>query len=90
MVGFASGAIPKLPVNLTLVKNFSVTGVYWGAYRRKDPEVVQRSWRQLVRWLEDGALSPHVSATYPLEQAPDAFQALMDRRATGKLVVEIA
>jgi len=89
VVGFASGTISQLPVNLTLVKNISVTGVYWGAYRRRDPAVLQQSWRQLLAWLEEGALSPHISATYPLEDAPAALESLMRRRATGKVVVKI-
>jgi NADPH2:quinone reductase len=90
VIGFASGSISELPVNLTLVKNMSVVGVYWGAYRRRDPAVLQRSWQQLLEWLAEGALSPHVSATYPLEEAPAAFASLMERRATGKIVVEIS
>jgi NADPH2:quinone reductase len=90
VVGFAGGTISQLPVNLTLVKNISVTGVYWGAYRRRDPAVLQQSWRQLLAWLEEGALSPHVSATYPLEDAPVALESLMQRRATGKVVVRIS
>jgi NADPH2:quinone reductase len=83
-------SLTQLPVNLTLVKNISVTGVYWGAYRRRDPAVLQQSWRQLLAWLEEGALSPHVSATYPLEDAPVALESLMQRRATGKVVVRIS
>ena len=90
VVGFAGGTISQLPVNLTLVKNISVTGVYWGAYRRRDPAVLQQSWRQLLAWLEEGALSPHVSATYPLEDAPAALESLMQRRATGKVVIEVS
>lgn len=89
VVGFASGSIPELPVNLTLVKNMSVVGVYWGAYRKRDAAVLQRSWQQLLAWLAEGALSPHVSATYPLAEAPAALQSLMQRRATGKVVVTI-
>jgi len=87
VVGFASGTISELPMNLTLVKNMSVVGVYWGAYRKRDPKVLQQSWRQLLEWLAEGALSPHVSRTYPLERAPAALESLMGRRATGKVVV---
>lgn len=89
VIGFASGTIPELPVNLTLVKNISVIGVYWGAYRRRDPAVLQRSWRQLLAWLEEGALSPHVSATYPLEETSVGMRSLMDRSATGKVVIRV-
>jgi NADPH2:quinone reductase len=90
VIGFASGTISQLPVNLTLVKNISVIGVYWGAYRKRDPAVLQQSWRKLLAWLEEGVLSPHISATYPLEDAPAALESLMQRRATGKIVVSIS
>lgn len=90
VIGFASGTIPTLPVNLTLVKNISVTGVYWGAYRKRDPTVLRQSWQQLLAWLDEGAISPHVSATYPLENAAEALRSLVERRATGKVVVTIA
>lgn len=90
VIGFASGAISQLPVNLTLVKNISVIGVYWGAYRKRDPAVLQESWRQLLAWLGEGALSPRISATYPLEEAPAAMESLVERRATGKVVVTIS
>ena len=89
VIGFASGAIPELPVNLTLVKNMSVVGVYWGAYRKRDSEVLQQSWQQLLEWFDEGALTPHVSATYSLEQTPAALASLMERRATGKVVITI-
>lgn len=89
VIGFASGSIPRLPVNLTLVKNMSVVGVYWGAYRKRDADVLRHSWRELLEWHSQGMLSPHVSATYPLEQAPEALASLMARRATGKVVVTI-
>jgi len=90
VVGFASGSNSELPVNLALVKNMSVVGVYWGAYRKRAPAVLQQSWEQLLEWLADGALSPHVSATYPLAQAPSALESLMQRRATGKVVVTVS
>lgn len=90
VIGFASGSIPELPVNLTLVKNISVVGVYWGAYRKRNPAVLQQSWQQLLDWYAEGALSPLISATYPLAQAPAALASIMERRATGKVVVTVA
>lgn len=89
VVGFAGGTISEFPVNLALVKNFSVIGVYWGAYRKRDPAVLQQSWRELLEWLAEGALKPHISATYPLADAPAALESLVARRATGKVVVTI-
>ena len=90
VIGFASGTISELPVNLTLVKNMSVVGVYWGAYRKQNSAVLQQSWQQLLAWLDEGALTPHISATYALAEAPVALTSLMERRATGKVVVTIA
>jgi NADPH:quinone reductase len=90
VVGFASGSIPTLPVNLALVKNMSVVGIYWGAYRTRDSSVLQQSWRQLLAWLDEGALRPHISATYTLAEAPAALASLIERRATGKVVVTVA
>ncbi len=90
VIGFASGVIPNLPANLALVKNMSVVGVYWGAYRKRNPALLQQSWQQLVEWFAEGALSPHVSASYPLEEAPAALTSLIERRATGKGVVTIS
>jgi NADPH2:quinone reductase len=89
VIGFASGTIPQLPVNLTLVKNCSVVGVYWGAYMANNPQVVMDSLQTLLGWYGEGKLRPHVSQTYPLEQTGDAIWALARRQTTGKVVVEI-
>ena len=88
VIGFASGTIPEVPVNLTLVKNVSIVGVYWGAYALRGPAVLGGSLMQLFKWFSEGKLSPHVSATYPLAQTQEAIRALANREATGKVVVE--
>jgi NADPH:quinone reductase len=87
VVGFASGRIPEVPANLTLVKNFAVMGVFWGAYRDKDPAVMTASFATLLGWLKEGALKPLVSKTYKLEETGQAIGDLMARRARGKIVV---
>jgi NADPH2:quinone reductase len=89
VVGFASGSIPQVPANITLVKNCSVVGVYWGAYAQKDPKVLMASLQQLFIWHAQGELQPFISKTYTLEQAPQALTDLMERRAMGKLVLEL-
>ena len=86
-IGFASGRIPEVPLNLTLVKNCSIVGVFWGAYARKDPSVLVNSLMTLMGWYAEGKLKPHVSATYPLAQASDALYALIKRKSTGKVVI---
>ena len=87
VIGFASGKIPRLPTNLTLVKNFSVVGVYWGAYMKRDPGVLTDSLAVLLDWYTEGKLQPHVSQTYPLEAAAEAMNTLIKRQSTGKVVL---
>lgn len=87
VIGFASGRIPKAPANIALVKNISVVGIYWGAYRKHNPKVLTDSLAQLYKWYAEGVLKPLVSAQYPLENTAEALNALIDRRVTGKVVV---
>lgn len=90
VIGFASGRIPKAPVNLALVKNFSIVGIYWGAYAKNNPKILTDSLATLHRWYTEGTLRPLVSETYPLERAADALTALIERRARGKVVVTVS
>lgn len=87
VVGFASGRIPEAPANLTLVKNMAIMGVFWGAYREKDPAVMTASFATLSDWLAAGKLNPLVSKTYSLDETAQAITDLMERRAKGKIVV---
>jgi len=89
VIGFAAGDIPKLPLNLALLKGASVVGVFWGDYTRREPKHFAESARQLARWYAEGKLKPHVSATFPLEKAADAMNLLASRKAKGKVVVTI-
>src|SRR5512134_3418558 len=89
VVGFAAGDIPKLPLNLALLKGASVVGVFWGDFARREPQAFVASARQLVRWFEQGRLRPHVSATFPLEKAAEAMNLLASRKAKGKVVIQI-
>lgn len=87
VIGFASGTIPKLPVNLTLLKNCQVVGVFWGAFTVREPEVNAANVSQLASWFEDGTIKPLVSGQYPLDQAQAALRLLVDRKATGKIIL---
>ncbi len=89
VIGFTSGTIPQLPVNLALVKNCSIVGVYWGAYMLNRPQVIQDSLRTLLGWYAEGKLKLHISQTFPLERGAEALRALMNRQSTGKVVVII-
>jgi NADPH2:quinone reductase len=87
VVGFAGGDIPRIPLNLPLLKGFSIVGVYWGEFARREPQRHQANMRQLLSWLSEGKLQPLVSKVYPLDRAAEALRAIMDREATGKLVL---
>jgi len=87
VIGFASGRIPELPVNLALLKGCAVVGVFWGAFCGREPQENAANIAELARWYSEGKLKPHVSATYPLEKASDALYALINREAKGKIIL---
>jgi NADPH:quinone reductase len=87
VIGFASGDIPRIPLNLPLLKVYSIVGVFWGAFIERDPKHGRENIQELITWTNEGKLKPHVSATYPLEQVADALNDLMARKVTGKAVL---
>ena len=87
VVGFAAGDIPKLPLNLALLKGASVVGVFWGDFARREPARFADSMRQLAKWYAAGKLRPHVSETFPLEKAPEALKLMAARKVKGKVVL---
>ena len=87
VIGFAGGHIPKLALNLPLLKGASVVGVYWGAFSGRQPEDNRRNFEELDRLYQGGRLRPVVSGVYPLERAAEALEELGQRRAVGKVVV---
>jgi len=88
VVGFPAG-IPKLPLNLTLLKSCDVCGVFWGAFAARDPQANAAHVAELFRLWEAGRISPRVSATYPLERGGEAIAAMAARKVIGKLVVTL-
>jgi NADPH2:quinone reductase len=88
IIGFAHGEIPRIPLNLMLLKGSSLVGVYWGDWTRREPEAAAAGMTELLGWLQDGKLKPHLSGRYPLARAADALVALAGRKVAGKLVVE--
>ena len=88
VVGFPAG-IPKLPLNLTLLKSCDVCGVFWGAFAARDPKANAAHMAHLFRLWEDGKIAPRVTETYPLERGGDAIAKMAGRGAIGKLVVEV-
>jgi len=87
VVGFADGQVPKLPLNLPLLKGASVVGVFLGAFLRRDPETTREHLRDLVALYESGRVKPAVVETYRLEDAHLALRAIMERRVKGKIVI---
>ncbi|MGO1119342.1 NADPH:quinone oxidoreductase family protein [Rhodovibrionaceae bacterium A322] len=88
VVGFAAGRVQQIPANILLVKNIAAMGVYWGSYRKKAPEKLAEEFAQLKSWFEEGLLKPHVSHQLPLSEVDKALRLLMERKSTGKVVVE--
>lgn len=89
VIGFAGGTVQQIPANILLVKNVTVIGYDWRAYRRIDPEGIRRSYEELLAWFAAGKLRPIVSQTLPLAEAARAIGLLKARQATGKLVLEV-
>jgi NADPH:quinone reductase len=87
VIGFAAGDIPRVPLNLTLLKGCDIVGVFWGASMARDPKKGLDSLKQITNWIAEGKLKPHVSAKIPLARAGEAIRMLMDRKAQGKVVV---
>jgi NADPH2:quinone reductase len=89
VVGFAAGEIPKLALNLALLKGAAVVGVFWGDFARREPRQFAASVAQLSKWFAEGRLRPHVSQTLPLEKAAEALKLMAARQVKGKLVLTV-
>jgi len=87
VIGFASGTIPKLPVNLTLVKEFSVVGVFWGNFTRYEPEVYADNMAELLGWYQSAKVKPLIEGRYPLQDAPAVLARVLGRGAVGKIAL---
>jgi NADPH2:quinone reductase len=87
VVGFAAGEIPKIPLNLALLKGCDIVGVFWGSFVERDPAGHRANTRQILDWVVSGKLSAHVQAAYPLADAATALKALAARKVMGKIVL---
>jgi NADPH2:quinone reductase len=90
VVGFAAGRIPQLPANLALLKSCDVRGIFYGAWRAREPKEARRNFDDMLWWYAQGKLKPHVSMRFPLEKSAEAMNALLSRKATGKVVLTMA
>ncbi len=89
VVGFASGTIPKYPVNLALLKGCSLVGVFWGDFHRREPAVSQQNMRELFDLYRQGKLKPVVSKVFPLEEYAEALNTFVNRQAIGKVILKM-
>jgi NADPH2:quinone reductase len=87
VVGFAAGEIPKIPLNLALLKGCQIVGVFWGSWAMQFPQDNMKNTMELVQWHAQGKLKPHIHAQYSLEEAQKAMQEMMDRKVRGKIVI---
>jgi NADPH2:quinone reductase len=87
VVGFAAGDIPKVPLNLALLKGCSIVGVFWGAFTRNEPDRNRENNWELMAMYAAGKIKPHIHATYPLERAAEALNEVLNKRVTGKVVL---
>ena len=90
VIGFASGEIPRPPLNIPLLKGCDIRGVYWGEFVGREPEAHRENVAQLMEWAKSGVLSVHVHATYPLEEYRKAFEAIAKRQVLGKTLLQLA
>ncbi len=87
VIGFASGTIPKFPINLALVKGYSLVGVFWGTFTRNEPQVYADNMKELIGWYMKGKIKPVIEGRYKLADAATVLGRVMARGATGKLIL---
>jgi NADPH2:quinone reductase len=89
VIGFASGPIPKMPLNLALLKGASMVGVFWGAWSARDPLSSQQNFRELIEMIDGGQFTPLVTEVYSLDDHSSAFGSIAERRAKGKVILSM-
>ena len=87
VIGFTAGNIPRIPLNLPLLKGCSIVGVFWGTFTARNPKRNQEHLSELLTWFASGKIHPVISATYPLDRVADALNDIMNRKVTGKVVL---
>ncbi|MCC2111244.1 MAG: zinc-binding dehydrogenase, partial [Hyphomicrobiales bacterium] len=88
VIGFASGTIPKMPLNLVLLRGCDVLGVFWGESVLRDPDGHRENMQLLLDWVRAGKLSPHIHAVYPLDGIKEALGLIAGRKVKGKIIVK--
>ena len=88
-LGYASGTIPKIPLNLVLLKDITIKGMEIRTFAQRYPELEHRDRQELLALFAEGRLRPHIGARFPLADAAAALRYVADRRALGKVVIDI-
>lgn len=88
VIGFAAGEIPRIPLNLLLLRGSAALGVSWGQYTRRDPERFRAQIGEMLGWVKSGKLSPHIDHIFPLTEVKDAFAAISGRKVMGKVLLK--
>jgi NADPH2:quinone reductase len=88
VIGFANGEIPKLPLNLPLLKGASLVGVFWGEFAKREPKANLAAMQELMKWIAEGKIRPHISGRYALSETPRALNDMAARKVTGKVVIQ--
>jgi NADPH:quinone reductase len=89
VVGFTAGEIPKIPLNLVLLRGCDIRGVFWGSWGKREPLALRASLADVARWASEGKLSLYLHATYPLAEIATAMKAIGDRKVMGKIVLRV-
>ena len=87
VIGFASVEIPKFPVNLALVKEFDVVGVFWGTFTRNNKKDFQENMKELFQWYEKGLIIPKIEEKFSLQNAAKALSKILNRGTKGKVIL---
>jgi len=87
VIGFAAGEIPKIPLNLTLLKGCQIVGVFWGSFAMRDPAANRAHAQRLFDWIAQGRLAPHIDVVLPFDRAGEGLERLASRQVTGKVVL---
>ena len=87
VIGFASGDIPRMPLNLVLLKGCDILGVFWTAFVDREPEAHRANTLQVLNWCQEGRLKPHIHQTFPLAKTKDALRVIQERKASGKVII---
>jgi NADPH2:quinone reductase len=90
VIGFTAGDIPRLPLNLALLKGASIVGVFWGSFAQLEPDENRRNMEELMGHIVEGRLQPRVTSEFPIEGYLDAYNLVTNRKALGKVVLRIA